>query len=295
METSAHFTLEQQISEPTIHYLRRQLYQSYENDTGYDTSDESNDDDYMIASLTSASIYFAVFGFWNTICASTIVIPAIIGIRNKEYGLLVPLLCPHWIAGIWLPASMGYSFAGFLGLFLGVLVCVIFPYTVAAFCICKKASQLTQDNSDETSTPEAVTSPQETPDGNPQTLTGSARKSYLQSALKLSKIVAGSIRGFSNINHQPKTDITIPNKGADDNDDEGESTSSSISNTSTSDDGDLICAICLEPYELNETICWSHNPSCRHAFHRSCAVEWLMDKTECPICRRPYIGPGATR
>jgi len=151
-----------------------------------------------------------------------------------------------------------------------------------------------------------MTSPQEeeTPAAvNPQNLSRTARKSYLESALKLSRVVAGSIRGFSNIKQQPKADITIPNnKGSDviDNDDKSDSgvtsaSSSSISNTAPDHDGEHVCAICLEPYELNETICWSHNPSCHHFFHRSCAVEWLMDKTECPICRRPYIGPGANK
>ena len=50
------------------------------------------------------------------------------------------------------------------------------------------------------------------------------------------------------------------------------------------------CSICMEPYRNLEIICYSRNPDCRHAFHKVCALEWLENNTDCPVCRRPYVG-----
>lgn len=70
------------------------------------------------------------------------------------------------------------------------------------------------------------------------------------------------------------------------------------------------CAICLAPYEVNETVVWSccHgqtsnsktnnnndkatiNTGCNHAFHYDCMIDWLIkvqDGTPCPCCRQEF-------
>ena len=53
------------------------------------------------------------------------------------------------------------------------------------------------------------------------------------------------------------------------------------------------CAICLASYGIGERVAWSTNPNCKHAFHRSCIVEYLITMKDgtgnpCPICRQPF-------
>eukprot|EP00979_Chaetoceros_neogracilis_P011977 scaffold3063_cov216-Chaetoceros_neogracile.AAC.1 len=49
------------------------------------------------------------------------------------------------------------------------------------------------------------------------------------------------------------------------------------------------CAICLEIYKVNDTICWSANEACHHAYHLDCMMDWLMENDECPLCRENYL------
>eukprot|EP00979_Chaetoceros_neogracilis_P010279 scaffold2428_cov192-Chaetoceros_neogracile.AAC.2 len=53
------------------------------------------------------------------------------------------------------------------------------------------------------------------------------------------------------------------------------------------------CAICLEIYKVNDTICWSANEACHHAYHLDCMVDWLMENDECPLCRENYLEASA--
>lgn len=51
------------------------------------------------------------------------------------------------------------------------------------------------------------------------------------------------------------------------------------------------CAVCLCPYTQGETIVWSSNGKCPHAFHKDCVVEWLIKMqigTPCPCCRQEF-------
>jgi hypothetical protein len=58
----------------------------------------------------------------------------------------------------------------------------------------------------------------------------------------------------------------------------------------TGDGSDMysLCTICLEEYKAGDEIAWSRNPDCHHVYHTHCVVEWLMTRTECPICRNSY-------
>ena len=53
------------------------------------------------------------------------------------------------------------------------------------------------------------------------------------------------------------------------------------------------CAVCLCPYDVGETLAWSSNKSCRHAFHLDCIVEYLCKVQEvdcpCPCCRGTFV------
>lgn len=51
------------------------------------------------------------------------------------------------------------------------------------------------------------------------------------------------------------------------------------------------CAICLGDYSVGDTVIWSSNPSCQHAFHDDCILEWLLKMqpaTPCPCCRQEF-------
>ena len=54
------------------------------------------------------------------------------------------------------------------------------------------------------------------------------------------------------------------------------------------------CVICLEAYNPGETVVWSVNPRCLHAFHEECILNWLVVKQEpsCPCCRCNFLTPG---
>lgn len=50
------------------------------------------------------------------------------------------------------------------------------------------------------------------------------------------------------------------------------------------------CAICLCGYDVGDTITWSYNNKCTHAFHHECILDYLQTQksTPCPCCRREF-------
>lgn len=40
----------------------------------------------------------------------------------------------------------------------------------------------------------------------------------------------------------------------------------------------VTCAVCLDTYDVGDSICWSANGRCCHVFHRECITDWLMQK-----------------
>lgn len=50
------------------------------------------------------------------------------------------------------------------------------------------------------------------------------------------------------------------------------------------------CAVCLCSYDVGDTIIWSSNDNCKHAFHEECIVPWLTKNQlgECPCCRLEF-------
>ena len=60
-------------------------------------------------------------------------------------------------------------------------------------------------------------------------------------------------------------------------------------------DGPMVpncCAVCLGEYDMGDTVVWSCNPECKHAFHLDCIMEWLLKiedgGTPCPCCRQEF-------
>jgi hypothetical protein len=50
------------------------------------------------------------------------------------------------------------------------------------------------------------------------------------------------------------------------------------------------CAICLCPYDEGDTVTWSPQKKCQHAYHSECIEEWLARKENlaCPCCRQEF-------
>lgn len=52
------------------------------------------------------------------------------------------------------------------------------------------------------------------------------------------------------------------------------------------------CAVCLGDYEIGDTVVWSCNPECTHAYHLECIMEWLLKiqdgGTPCPCCKQEF-------
>jgi len=59
--------------------------------------------------------------------------------------------------------------------------------------------------------------------------------------------------------------------------------------SSNSEESLKSCPICLENYKEDDTVCWSKNDDCLHAFHLICLTEWLMNNNDCPMCRANYL------
>ena len=47
-------------------------------------------------------------------------------------------------------------------------------------------------------------------------------------------------------------------------------------------DSEKNCVICSTDYDIDENVI---NLNCKHTFHPTCLQEWVMYKSECPMCR----------
>lgn len=45
------------------------------------------------------------------------------------------------------------------------------------------------------------------------------------------------------------------------------------------------CCICLESYNVGETICAPITTECNHVFHEGCILQWVKNHDKCPLCR----------
>lgn len=51
------------------------------------------------------------------------------------------------------------------------------------------------------------------------------------------------------------------------------------------------CAICLENFNVGETLVWSATPNCNDVFHELCILQWLLSTHDflCPCCRQVFV------
>jgi hypothetical protein len=54
------------------------------------------------------------------------------------------------------------------------------------------------------------------------------------------------------------------------------------SRLATKEDTDYTCVICKLNIEEKEKI---HQLECKHIYHENCIAQWVMYKSECPVCR----------
>jgi len=45
------------------------------------------------------------------------------------------------------------------------------------------------------------------------------------------------------------------------------------------------CVICLQSYNAGQVLCSAQTDQCHHIFHEECAIGWLQESNECPLCR----------
>mmetsp|Transcript_18404 Transcript_18404/g.42635 ORF Transcript_18404/g.42635 Transcript_18404/m.42635 type:complete len:138 (+) Transcript_18404:601-1014(+) len=58
------------------------------------------------------------------------------------------------------------------------------------------------------------------------------------------------------------------------------------------------CAVCLGPYSPGDSVVWSSNPECQHAFHEDCVTDWLVKMQgdhPCPCCRQTFVETPVTK
>eukprot|EP00586_Coscinodiscus_wailesii_P012329 CAMPEP_0172506604 /NCGR_PEP_ID=MMETSP1066-20121228/196517_1 /TAXON_ID=671091 /ORGANISM="Coscinodiscus wailesii, Strain CCMP2513" /LENGTH=265 /DNA_ID=CAMNT_0013283695 /DNA_START=280 /DNA_END=1077 /DNA_ORIENTATION=+ len=50
------------------------------------------------------------------------------------------------------------------------------------------------------------------------------------------------------------------------------------------------CAVCLDDYEVGDTVVRSTNSDCYHVYHNDCILTWLSKgKKRCPCCRQSFV------
>ena len=42
------------------------------------------------------------------------------------------------------------------------------------------------------------------------------------------------------------------------------------------------CTICLEDFKINDLVIYL---PCFHFFHKKCITKWILNKTNCPLCK----------
>ena len=62
--------------------------------------------------------------------------------------------------------------------------------------------------------------------------------------------------------------------------------------TSQQTEEGLQCSVCLEDYDLGQTVCQC---VCKHYFHTTCLSTWLEKQSTCPLCREQVLSKPDSR
>eukprot|EP00533_Pseudo-nitzschia_delicatissima_P001067 CAMPEP_0116113992 /NCGR_PEP_ID=MMETSP0327-20121206/19790_1 /TAXON_ID=44447 /ORGANISM="Pseudo-nitzschia delicatissima, Strain B596" /LENGTH=533 /DNA_ID=CAMNT_0003607359 /DNA_START=278 /DNA_END=1876 /DNA_ORIENTATION=- len=57
------------------------------------------------------------------------------------------------------------------------------------------------------------------------------------------------------------------------------------------DDDEDVCPICLDGFDVGDTVMFARDLSCAHVFHEECLLPWLLERreNECPSCREALV------
>lgn len=246
---------------------------------------------------------------WNVYCGQDAGKVFCYLIHGKCHESISILLCPHWIVGFILPATVGWISVGSpIGAVVMVVVTFGIPYALwmvhysrneeelqgLPLCACLRTS-----NSQRLNVRPMVHNAQETR-GHSVRL-----RSPFEKMLIIKKTIApGSNKIMQNNasaydenksfrSSHPKTDIVcrnfpkvfpiqVPV-------DEEPCVMDDLSVDANSEESSIeVCIICMEDYQVGEEIGWSKNRQCHHVFHKECILKWLKTRRQCPICRNSY-------
>ena len=59
--------------------------------------------------------------------------------------------------------------------------------------------------------------------------------------------------------------------------------------TTSKEEGDDGCPVCLSGYQSGDEVSWSTNTACEHLFHKDCIHAWLLKHYDCPMCRNTFL------
>lgn len=117
---------------------------------------------------------------------------------------------------------------------------------------------------------------------------------FTSSAVAHSRSVCGTCSAGNDEVSSANLDETISSKGSS-TPAHAQDTLTSTSTCSTAQDSETSpndpsgtlqpCHICLEKFQVDDTVAWSNVSKCRHTFHKACIEEWMMKHEDCPCCR----------
>lgn len=254
-------------------FLRQQRLLQY-NDADDDDARSDGDD--------AVDILFVIVPFficWNGAIGAHVVRAFAHLLQGKCTSSIMVLVCPHWLVGVLVPTLVGYGVGGIPSAALAFATAVLLPYTAIIFLYCRRPQEDREEGGNATF--QQPHQPMNCIDDRYDNLliiktvlpAGAEQKSS-QDKKERGKNKSKRVNNAYGLTH-PKSDIYARSSTA------HNSNSMSVQ----------LCAICLEEYQVGETIAWSRNPSCHHVFHKICLLNHLRASSnhdDCPICRNTY-------
>ena len=246
---------------------------------------DADDDDTWRDGDESVYILFFIVPFficWNGAIGAHVVHAFGHLLQGKCTSSIMILVCPHWLLGIVVPTLIGYGTGGIPSAALAFATAVLLPYTAIIFLYCRRPHEEREVGGNVAfQQPHQPMSRIDERDDNLLII-----KTVLPAGgeQKLSQDEMGRLMFGKNKNKRvnntyglthPKSDIYARS-----------STTHNSSSMSVQ-----LCAICLEEYQVGESIAWSRNPACHHVFHKKCLLNHLRassNQDDCPICRNTY-------